>query len=211
MTAETYGGLKVLCEKHAASAYGDDLTVIRPTYVVGPHDHTGRFTWWVRRIARGGEVLAPGPHDAPMQVIDARDQAEWTIKLAEEGKGGIFNSMSPTPPFGFGDLLEATVRAVGPHDTTLTWIDDAAWLTDQGEGYQSLPLWTEGGHEWTAGRRPDQGDRFRAVTRGRSPRPSRTRGTGSRRSSRRWSRAGASPRSVSSSCSTAWAGRPATS
>jgi len=52
VTAETYGGLKVLCEKHAASAYGDALTVIRPTYVIGPHDHTGRFTWWVRRIAR---------------------------------------------------------------------------------------------------------------------------------------------------------------
>ena len=166
VTAETYGGLKVLCEKHAASAYGDDLTVIRPTYVVGPHDHTGRFTWWVRRIARGGEVLAPGPHDAPMQVIDARDQAEWTITLAEEGKGGIFNSTSPTPPFGFGELLEATVRAVGPHDTTLTWIDDAAWLTDQGEGYQSLPLWTEGGHEWTLA-----GDPTKAIASGLSPRP----------------------------------------
>src|SRR4051794_11294598 len=97
VTAETYGGLKVLCEKQAAKAYGDALTVIRPTYVIGPHDHTGRFTWWVRRIARGGEVLAPGPYDAPMQVIDARDQAEWTISLAEQGTGGIFNSTSPTP------------------------------------------------------------------------------------------------------------------
>lgn len=166
VTAETYGGLKVLCEKEAASQYGDDaLTVIRPTYVIGPHDHTGRFTWWVRRIAHGGEVLAPGPHDAPMQVIDARDQGEWTIKLAEDGQAGVFNSTSPTPPFGFGDLLEATVRAVGPHDTTLTWVEPE-WLKGQGEGYQSLPLWTEGGYEWTLA-----GDPTRAFTAGLSPRP----------------------------------------
>ena len=166
VTAETYGGLKVLCEKHAASAYGDALTVIRPTYVIGPHDHTGRFTWWVRRIARGGQVLAPGPHDAPMQVIDARDQAEWAITLAENGTGGIFNSTSPAPPFGFGDLLEAAVRAVGPHDTELVWVDDAAWLKDQGESYQSLPLWTEGELEWTLAADPT-----RALTSGLSPRP----------------------------------------
>ena len=88
--------------------------MIRPTYVIGPHDHTGRFTWWVRRIAEGGRVLAPGPYDAPMQVIDARDQGEWTIDLAEKPKPGIFNSISPTPPFGFGHLLDAAVRAVGP-------------------------------------------------------------------------------------------------
>ena len=64
----------MLCEQAAAAAYGDALTVIRPTYVIGPHDHTGRFTWWVRRIARGGEVVAPGPQDAPIQAVDARDQ-----------------------------------------------------------------------------------------------------------------------------------------
>jgi 2'-hydroxyisoflavone reductase len=166
VTGETYGGLKVLCEKEASSAYGDDnLTVIRPTYVIGPHDHTGRFTWWVRRIARGGEVLAPGPYDAPMQVIDARDQAEWTITLAEDKTAGVFNSTSPTPPFGYGDLLDAAVRAVGPHDTRLTWVEPG-WLKEQGETYQSLPLWTEGSYEWTLA-----GDPTRAITSGLSLRP----------------------------------------
>jgi 2'-hydroxyisoflavone reductase len=165
VTAETYGGLKVLCEEAAQSAYKDNLTIIRPTYVVGPHDHTGRFTWWVRRIARGGEVLAPGPYDAPMQVIDARDQGEWTVTLIEKRKSGVFNSVSPMPPFGFGNLLDATVRAVGPHDTTLTWAA-SDWLLEQGENHQSLPLWTEGKLEYSLA-----ADTTRASTAGLTPRP----------------------------------------
>jgi 2'-hydroxyisoflavone reductase len=166
VTGETYGGLKVRCEEAAQSAYDDDaLTIVRPTYVVGPHDHTGRFTWWVRRIARGGEVLAPGPPDAPIQVIDARDQANWVMSLTEQGKAGIYNSVSPTPPFGFGDLLDATVRAVGPSDTQLTWAD-GPWLSQQGENHQSLPLWTEGSHEWTLAADPAH-----SLSSGLSPRP----------------------------------------
>ncbi len=166
VSGETYGGLKVLCEQAAETAYGKTgLAVVRPTYVVGPHDHTGRFTWWVRRIAAGGEVLAPGPHDAPMQVIDARDQAEWTVKLCENTTSGTFNSVSPSPPFGFGDLLDATVRAVGSSDTSLTWVDPE-WLTDQGETYQSLPLWTQGVSENSLAADPT-----RAVAAGLSYRP----------------------------------------
>ncbi len=166
VTGETYGGLKVLCEREAKDAYGDDhLTVVRPTYVIGPRDHTGRFTWWVRRIARGGEVLAPGPADSPIQVIDARDQADWTVALAEKQQAGYYNSASPTPPFGFGDLLEATSRAVGPNDAQLTWVD-AAWLVEQGETQQSLPLWTEGAHEWALASNPTK-----AIASGLSPRP----------------------------------------
>ncbi len=149
VTGDTYGGLKVLCERQAQVSYGDDgLTIVRPTYVIGPHDHTGRFTWWVRRIARGGEVLAPAPYDAPIQIIDARDLAEWTLDLAEERVSGAYNAISPAPPFGFGDLLDAAVRAVGPSDTRLSWVEPR-WLTDRGETYQSLPLWTEGQREWT--------------------------------------------------------------
>lgn len=147
VTGETYGGLKVECEKAATKAYpADRLSIVRPTYVIGPHDHTGRFTWWVRRIAHGGDVLAPGPRDAPMQVIDVRDLARFTLGLATNGTSGAFNVASPVPPFGFGDLLDAAVRAVGPHDTQLVWAD-GAWLAEQGETVQSLPLWTEGRHE----------------------------------------------------------------
>lgn len=166
VTGETYGGLKVLCERAAASSYGDDsLTIVRPTYVIGPHDHTGRFTWWVRRIARGGEVLAPGPYDSPMQVIDARDLAEWTLDLAEQRVSGAYSAVSPTPPFGFGDLLEATVRAVAESGTELVWIDPD-WLAGRGETYQSLPLWTGGRSEWTLAADPTA-----AMATGLSPRP----------------------------------------
>jgi 2'-hydroxyisoflavone reductase len=166
VTGDTYGGLKVLCEREAEDAYGaDKLTVIRPTYVVGPYDHTGRFTWWVRRIARGGEVLVPGPPSSPIQVIDARDQADWTISLAEKQKAGYFISASPTPPFGFGDLLDATVRAVGPSGTTLTWADPD-WLLAQGQTHQSLPLWSEGKDEGVLAADPTK-----AIASGLSPRP----------------------------------------
>ncbi len=166
VTGETYGGLKVRCEEQAEAAYGKTgLAVIRPTYVIGPHDHTGRFTWWVRRIARGDDVLAPGPYDAPMQVIDARDQADWTVKLCEKQTSGVFNSVSPTPPFGFGDLLDATVRAVGPDSTQLTWAD-AEWLNERGETYQSLPLWTSGTNEWSLAADPTK-----AISAGLSFRP----------------------------------------
>lgn len=166
VTGETYGGLKVLCERQASSSYAEDaLTIVRPTYVIGPHDHTGRFTWWVRRIARGGDVLAPGPRDAPIQIIDARDLAEWTLDLAEKRVSGAYNAVSPAPPFGFGDLLDATVRAVAPTGTRLSWIDPG-WLSERGETYESLPLWTEGQHEWTLAADPTK-----ASASGLSPRP----------------------------------------
>ena len=147
VTEETYGGLKVLCEQAAQAAYGDRLTIIRPTYVVGPHDPTGRFTWWVRRAARGGEILAPGPMDSPIQLVDARDQGEFTISLVEQGRAGIFNSVTSPQGTSFEDMLVATVEAVGPADARLTWVD-GAWLKEQGETYSSLPLWTEGEYEW---------------------------------------------------------------
>jgi 2'-hydroxyisoflavone reductase len=166
VTAETYGGLKVLCEQAASDAYGPDhVALVRPTYVIGPHDPTGRFTWWVRRIAAGGRVIAPGPYSAPMQVIDARDQGDWCVRLAESGGHGPFNSASPTPPFGFGDLLDATVRAVGPRDTELVWVD-GDWLREQKENGQTLPLWTEGAAENTLAADPT-----RALNAGLSPRP----------------------------------------
>ncbi len=166
VSAETYGGLKVLCEEAAEAAYGNTgLAILRPTYVIGPHDHTGRFTWWVRRIAQGGDVLAPGPYDAPIQVIDARDQGEFAVTLCEDKASGAFNIVSPTPPFGFGDLLDTTVRAVGPQGTTLTWVN-AGWLTEQGETSRSLPLWTEGRVENTLAADPT-----RAIAAGLSLRP----------------------------------------
>lgn len=97
MGPDTYGPLKALCEKASTEEFGAvTSTIVRPTYVVGPHDHTGRFTWWVDRISRGGAVACPGPADHPMQLIDARDQASWVVGLAERRVSGAFHSCSPS-------------------------------------------------------------------------------------------------------------------
>jgi 2'-hydroxyisoflavone reductase len=143
VTGETYGGLKVLCERAAARAYGSDLLVIRPTYVVGPHDYTWRFPAWVRRIAAGGEVLCPGPADIPMQVIDARDQADFVVHLLKEGRGGTFHTASPEPPFSLGDLLTATAEVVAPAGTSLTWVDPV-FLAAEGLDDAAFPFWAPG-------------------------------------------------------------------
>jgi len=141
VTNETYGGLKVLVERAAVDRFGSSSTIVRPTYVVGPDDYTWRFPYWVDRIARGGEVLAPGPAEAPAQVIDVRDLADWMVDLLEAQQAGPFHAVSPHPPFSFGDQLEAIRAAVAPDGTSLTWID-AEWVKEQGLDGGVLPLWS---------------------------------------------------------------------
>jgi 2'-hydroxyisoflavone reductase len=150
VTDTTYGPLKVACERAASAVYGDRLAVVRPTYVVGPNDHTGRYPWWVRRMARGGQVLAPGAQDAPAQVVDVRDLADFQLGLATGQIAGMFNAVRPTLPWS--ELLEATA-AVAPAGTTLTWVD-AKWLTEQGVTGADLPLWSEGVVEWQSAMSP---------------------------------------------------------
>jgi 2'-hydroxyisoflavone reductase len=169
ITDETYGGLKVACERAAVELFGPGVTtVIRPTYVVGPYDYSYRFTWWVERIARGGDVLGPGGKDDPIQVIDARDMGRWIVSLAERSVTGIFHAASPPPPFGFGDMLEAIAAEVAPAGTKLTWVD-ADFLTEFGESAETIPLWPGGDSE----RDINTADPSRAYAAGLSPRPIR--------------------------------------
>jgi 2'-hydroxyisoflavone reductase len=166
VTGETYGGLKVLCERAAVERHGPDTLLVRPTYVVGPDDYTWRFPWWVARIARGGEVAVPGPPDAPLQVIDVRDMGAWMVRLLEDHRSGPFHACSPEPVFTFGEALQEMVDAVGPAGTTLTWIpaDDVA-AADLPPG--AFPLWS--------GDDPDvwvmAADPSRAYGTGLTPRP----------------------------------------
>ena len=137
---EAYGGMKVACEQlvvdHAASA-----VVVRPGLIVGPGDPTGRFAHWPQRLARGGEVLAPGAPGDVVQVIDVRDLATWLLDLAETRTTGVFDAVGE--PMPFADLLAQVGAGVGS-DPQLTWVDQdfleshgvAPWA---GEG--SLPLW----------------------------------------------------------------------
>lgn len=142
ITGGNYGKLKVACELAAAEAYGDNLTIIRPTYVVGPYDYTGRFPYWVRRIADGGEVLAPGPADAAMQLVDVRDLADFTVKCAAERIVGTFNGCRET--MTFSDILEGIAVATGS-DANLTWVDGDFLAANEVSPMQ-LPLWSGGDH-----------------------------------------------------------------
>jgi 2'-hydroxyisoflavone reductase len=141
LTDESYGGLKVLCERAATGLYGEaHTTVVRPTYVIGPHDLSYRFTYWVERIARGGTVLAPGDPADPIQVIDARDLASWIVDLGARRVAGTFHAVNPPPPYGFGDLLDAIASEVAPPGTELVWVD-SQFLLANGADEPSLPLW----------------------------------------------------------------------
>jgi 2'-hydroxyisoflavone reductase len=147
ITDETYGGLKVACERVALDLFGAPATtIVRPTYVIGPYDRTYRFTWWVERIARGGAVLAPGDRTDPIQVIDARDMAAWIVALAADRVAGTFHAVSPAPPFGFGELLGAIAAEVGPPGTELVWVA-GDFLLAEGETAETLPLWPGGDPE----------------------------------------------------------------
>jgi len=150
VTETSYGPLKVACERAATAAYGDRLAIVRPTYVVGPDDHSGRYPWWVRRMARGGQVLAPGAPDDPAQIVDVRDLADFQLRLATGQVTGVFNAVRPT--IAWSDLLDATA-AVAPAGTTLTWID-GKWLAEQGVTGADLPLWSEGVVDWQSAMSP---------------------------------------------------------
>jgi nucleoside-diphosphate-sugar epimerase len=173
VTDRTYGGLKVACERAAIELFGDTgatggPAIVRPTYVIGPHDRSYRFTWWVERIARGGRVLAPGGPDDPIQVIDARDLGSWIVRLAERSVPGIFHAVSPPPPFGFGALLDEIAAEVAPPGTSLTWVAPA-FLTEFGETVETIPLWPGGDSE----RDINAANPAKATAAGLTPRPIR--------------------------------------
>jgi 2'-hydroxyisoflavone reductase len=138
---EAYGGMKVACEQAVRSAAASAV-VVRPGLIVGPGDPTGRFAYWPQRLARGGEVLAPGSPDDVVQVIDVRDLAAWLLDLAETRTTGTYDAVGDPVPFG--ELLAHTAAGVGVADPELTWVDQA-FLEGQGvvpwAGEDSLPLW----------------------------------------------------------------------
>lgn len=113
ITGETYGPLKVACEDDVLTTYGDKATIVRPGIVAGPHDPTDRFTYWVRRAARGGAVALPGRADQPVQVVDSRDLARLCVQLLEDDKGGIYNAVGPGSPTTMAALIQACAAGAG--------------------------------------------------------------------------------------------------
>jgi 2'-hydroxyisoflavone reductase len=136
---EQYGGLKVGSERVVQDVYGERTAIARAGLIVGPHDPTDRFTYWPRRLAEGGAVLAPGSPDQRVQLIDARDLGAFLVRLAEQRTSGVFNATGPAEPLTLGETLE---RIGG--DANLVWIDDRT-LLDAGVGpWMELPLWLPG-------------------------------------------------------------------
>ena len=135
----TFGALKALAEEEARKVFPDSHLVVRPTYIIGPGDPTDRYTYWPVRMARGGEVLAPGNPSDPMQHVDVRDLGAFMIKAVEDDLAGTVNVVGPREPLTMGGLLERTRDAVGS-DATLTWVD-AAFLLEQ--GHFVVTYWVE--------------------------------------------------------------------
>jgi 2'-hydroxyisoflavone reductase len=143
ITGETYGGLKVLCERAVQEVYGDKALIVRPGLIVGPHDPSNRFTYWVTRTAAGGRVLAPDDRSAPVQVIDVRDLAEWTVRMLEDGANGVYNATGPATLLTFAETLEAC-REATRSDAEFVWVAPQ-FLLDQGVApWTEIPLWVAG-------------------------------------------------------------------
>jgi len=134
-----YGALKALCEREVEAALPGRCTAVRAGLIVGPHDPTGRFTYWPHRIARGGDVLVPGPAWRPVQFVDVRDLAAWLLTAAEERLAGAFNATGPST---MGAVVDAAKRVSGASARAVE-VDDA-FLAAQSVGeWMELPLWVD--------------------------------------------------------------------
>lgn len=139
VSPETYGWLKVLCEREMPRR----SLVVRPCILAGPFDYTDRFTWWLRKVREGGEVVAPGRPGRPVQVLDARDLAIWLLRMIERGRTGIFNTTGPDQPLTMGEMLETLREATGS-DATFSWREPEPgeeipfWIPEEKNGFHAI-------------------------------------------------------------------------
>jgi 2'-hydroxyisoflavone reductase len=140
VTGETYGPLKALCERAAEEAMPGRTSSVRAGLIVGPYDPTDRFTYWVNRVAEGGEVLAPGRPEQRVAFIDVRDLAGWVLRGAERRVTGVFNATGPGEPCTMQRLLESCRTASGS-DARFTWVDEEFLAAENVAPWQEMPLW----------------------------------------------------------------------
>jgi nucleoside-diphosphate-sugar epimerase len=164
---DDYGPNKAASEREAEAALPGRVAALRAGLLCGPHDNVFRLPWWVQRIARGGEVLAPGDPDRHVQLIDARDLASWIVDLGERREAGVFNATSPPGRTTMREVLEAAVAATGS-DARLTWVPDDALVAAEAGAWVEVPLWlpeAEGPGTWrvAAARAEASGLRSRPV------------------------------------------------
>src|SRR5437762_7782316 len=136
-----YGPLKALSEGEAEKWFPQKTLIIRPGLIVGPRDESDRFTYWPVRINRAGEVLAPGKQNDPVQFIDARDLAEWTIRMAENRETGIYNATGPAKPLGIGGMLDG-IKGTLKADAKFTWVSEEFLNEQKVQPWSDMPVWT---------------------------------------------------------------------
>ena len=135
-----YGPLKALSEREAEKWFPGKTLIIRPGLIVGPRDESDRFTYWPVRIDHGGETLAPGNPEDPVQFIDARDLAEWTIRMVENRETGIYNATGPAKPFGIGPMLDGIKNAL-KSDANFTWVSEEFLTEQKVQPWSDMPVW----------------------------------------------------------------------
>ena len=144
---DRYGELKVACEQVVEEIFPGRSAAVRAGLIVGPHDPTDRFTYWPVRLARGGEVLAPGRGDRPWQFVDVRDLGRFIVRLAESATAGPFTATGPVPGTTAAEVLE-TCRSVAGTDARFTWVDESFLVEHEVGEWMELPLWLAEGSEY---------------------------------------------------------------
>lgn len=135
-----YGKLKVRSEIEAKAQFGDNVTIVRPGLIIGPGDLTDRFSYWPIRIEKGGEVMAPGTPSDPTQYVDARDLAEFIVRLGESRTLGTFNATGPRSPTNMAEMLYG-IKAVTSSDARFTWVDADFLQAHQVRAWSDMPVW----------------------------------------------------------------------
>ncbi|MEU4780102.1 NAD-dependent epimerase/dehydratase family protein [Micromonospora sp. NPDC023633] len=142
-----YAANKAGGERAVREVFGERAVIARAGLILGPGEDIGRLPWWLTRIARGGDVLAPGPVDLPVQYVDVRDMAGWMLERGAARGGGTFNVVSRSGHTTMGELLDACVAATGA-DARLRWTDPAPILAAGVVPWNELPIWIPAGHEY---------------------------------------------------------------
>lgn len=137
---DMYGALKVLCEEEVTKVFPENKIIIRPGLIVGEYDFTDRFTYWVMRVASGGEVLAPGNPKEFVQFIDAKDLAKWIVALIENDETGIYNAVIKPLTITFGEMLDE-IKMATDSDAEFTWVSDEFLQKNDVKPWSEMPLY----------------------------------------------------------------------
>lgn len=137
---EYYGHLKALCEKAAETEMPNRVFVVRPGLIVGPYDYTDRLPYWIKRITEGGEVLAPGRPERLIQMIDAKDLAEWIIQMVEKKMTGTYNAVGPNHKLTMEKLLQESKNVI-QSEATFTWVNEDFLKEHEVGAWGEMPLW----------------------------------------------------------------------